>query len=347
MFKVNDWNFTKNSPSGPVPFQRIDTAIQLILFEAEKLGILWRIVDDTDVIELNYRNQIKYFRNRAPSTTHIPAAKICENKESTKAFLRKNGIAVTRGFVIHANDNTTLFREIWDSLEKPLVIKPTHGTHGDSVSVDIHSYSDYLERVKIYFEKPQYEGGILVEEMFRAPEYRIMATREKVVAILERVPSSVIGDGVHSISELIEIKNKDPFRNIAPDVYPQIKIDKDIIQNLSEQHKNSDSIPLKDEKVFLRKVSNVMAGGDTIDRTDQVHPSVKQIAIRAIQSIPGLSWGGIDFLSKNFSSVQENDTYRIIEINCAPEFDMHHFPMEGKPRPVAKEFLKLMFPEIE
>ncbi|MBP9700484.1 hypothetical protein KBD71_04360 [Candidatus Woesebacteria bacterium] len=346
MFKVNDWHFKKSTPHGMIAFQKIDTAIQLILFEAEKLGIKWKIVDETDVIELTYKNETKYFRNRAPSTTHIPAAKICENKVSTKAFLKRNYVSVTNGFVIHASDNENLKKEIWESLVKPVVIKPTHGTHGDNVSVDITSYDEYLNIISSYFYKPRYEGGLLIEEMFVGSEYRIMATSSKVIAVLERVPASVVGDGTHSISELITIKNSDPFRNISPDVYPHIEIDDDIRQNISEQHKDINSPLIKGEKIFLRKVSNVMAGGDTVDRTDQVHESVKNIAVNVIQSIPGLSWGGIDFLSKNIFQLQDSDSYRIIEVNSAPEFDMHYFPMEGQPRPVALEFLKLMFPEI-
>jgi cyanophycin synthetase len=90
-----------------------------------------------------------------------------------------------------------------------------------------------------------------------------------------------------------------------------------------------------------------MAGGIAIDRTDDIHPSVIEIAIKTVNAIPGLSWAGIDFMSTNLFEQQSKDSYCIIEVGSMPEFDMHEVPMQGKSRPVAKEFLKLMFPEIK
>jgi D-alanine-D-alanine ligase-like ATP-grasp enzyme len=48
---------------------------------------------------------------------------------------------------------------------------------------------------------------VLVEEMFPGRNYRVVVVAGKMVAASERFPSTVVGDGVNSIRELIEIEN--------------------------------------------------------------------------------------------------------------------------------------------
>lgn len=107
------------------------------------------------------------------------------------------------------------------------------------------------------------------------------------------------------------------------------------------------SIPQKGKRIYLRRVSNVSQGGAAIDFTDKVHSSVKEIALKAINAVPGLSFAGIDFLSKDITKKQTQDSYIIIEINDSPGFDIHDFPYEGENRHAAREFLFLMFPELK
>lgn len=321
--------------------------MQLILHEADILGVHWKLVNDSDVVCFTYKEKTLFIRNHTPCTTHSPGSKICANKASTKAFLKRAGIQVSNGFTINRQDDDIYLEKVWNALTKPVVVKPTHGTHGDSVFMGINSLEDFLSHIHTYFSHSKLEGGLLAEETFYGKEYRIQMTREKLLAVIERVPAFVTGDGTHTIEELIEKKNQSPMRNIAEDVYPQIKIDEEVTKNLQDQGKEATSVLDVHEHIYLRKISNVMAGGETIDRTDEIHPSVKKIALRAIQSIPGLSWGGIDFMTTDLYKEQNDNTYQIIEVNAAPEFDMHDLPMQGKSRNVAREFLYLIFPELE
>lgn len=96
----------------------------------------------------------------------------------------------------------------------------------------------------------------------------------------------------------------------------------------------------------MRKVSNVSQGGDAIDFTDQAHPSVIEIALKTIRAIPRLSFTGMDFMTKDITKPQTKDSYVIIEINDSPGFDIHDNPYQGKNRHAAREFLYLMFPEL-
>ncbi|MEP7166861.1 MAG: hypothetical protein ABI758_02705 [Candidatus Woesebacteria bacterium] len=346
MFTVKPLFFSRTTPTGPQPYQHLDAAMQMVIDEAEKHGMHWELLTDSDVVAVTYKGKTNYFRNRAPSTTHVPATKICQNKAATSAFLRKAGVCVVKSLTVYSSDSKEYLQAVWDTLAKPLVIKPAQGMHGDAVHVGIADQAEYFSLIQSYFVQPLYGGGLVIEEMFSGKEYRIMVTQEKVLAVIERIPAFVTGDGEHTIRELIKLKNQLPIRNVSQDIYPHIKIDDDLLATLKRQEKDIESVPTKDETIHLRRVSNVMAGGETVDRTDEIHPSVAKIAMQTIQAIPGLSWAGIDFMTTDLFSEQNENSYRIIEVNAAPEFDMHELPMQGKARPVSFEFLKLMFPDL-
>lgn len=333
-------------PNRKLPYEYVDIATRLILQEAGKCGISFEVIDESDVIILTKGVKKEYIRSRQPSTTSSLAEKICRNKTSTKTFLKRAGVTTTKGFTILPDDSENDILSAWNGLQKPIVFKPTHGSHGNAIVTGITNFEECKKLISNYFKLPSYTGGVLLEEMFVGNECRIIATRDKVVAAMERVPAFVTGDGVKTISELIEKENLLPIRNIAPDVYPHITVDDDLISNLQRIEMNLKSIAQDGEKITLRSVSNVMAGGIAIDRTDEIHSSVIELAIKTVRAIPGLTWAGIDFMSTDLLSQQTDDSYCIIEVGSMPEFDIHDVPMNGKPRDVAKEFLRLMFPEI-
>ena len=57
-------------------------------------------------------------------------------------------------------------------------------------------------------------------------DYRCLVIGGKVAAIAERVPASVVGDGAHTVRELVDIANADPRRGIGHEkVLTRIKVD--------------------------------------------------------------------------------------------------------------------------
>lgn len=338
--------FVRSIPEGQVPYKEVSISIKRILEEAENMGISWEIIPDTDTIRLSYKGNIQIFRDRVPSTTTYIADQICYDKQLCKMVLKNAGLTVMPGFLLCTEDSDMYIKNIWDALQKPVVLKPVKGSRGKGVFMNITDVTECLKKVREYFKEPLYQGELIIEEMFMGKEYRIMATPEKVLAVMERVPAHVIGDGRHTIEELIEIENKNPMRNISQIIYPYLSLNSTSFDLLAKQKLASTSIPQNGQHVVLQNISNIMAGGVAIDRTDEVHESVKRIVVDAVRAIPGLSWTGIDFMTKNIEGPQSKDTYTIIEMNSAPEFDMHDMPMEGKSRGVTKEFLYTMFPEL-
>lgn len=347
MYSKKNYSYVRTTPTGIQNATPLDVETELIIESAIAHGVEWRVIPDSDMLELSYNGKKQTFTERIPPTTSYGAMISCENKVWTRAFLADAKVPITKGYFITKNDSEETITSVFEALQKPLVVKITHGSHGDGVVVNVKDLEKYKETVKkllTFSDHPQ--SGVLVEEMFFGNEYRILCTRDKVLGVINRDPANVIGDGKLTIKELIDKKNTDPMRNITPGLYPHIKLDEDMIAFLEDQGLTPDSIVEEGKKIRLRGVSNIKAGGDSIDFTDNIHKSVIDVVLKTVRAIPDLSWTGIDFMTTDITAEQTPDTYRIIEVNSAPDFAMHQIPMVGTPRDVATEFLFLLFPEL-
>lgn len=328
----------------PEDFKHLSTFV--LANEASKRGIKVSKIFNEGIfakrsfLKLSFGGRIEYIVGQRTSQIDSIAYFLQKDKYVTKHFLSKNGVSVAPGEVFGGGDVKEVVKYV-NNIGFPVVVKPLSGLHGTDVFVNINN-ENTLEEVIGKIGK-----DILVEKMFSGTEYRLLATKEKFVAATNRVPANVIGDGSSTIQELIGVKNSDPRR---VDGYTtglvKIKIDDQVTALLEKDGLSLDSIPDKDKQIFLRENSNISTGGDSIDVTDEVHPGIKEIAVKAIKSIPGLGYGGIDFLTnKPISEKPDKDSYIVIEINDSPMLSMHHFPYKGKSRNAAGAIIDMLFPE--
>lgn len=338
------------TPTGTRQGQTVSLSTRLVLEEAEKRGITWEEIPNSRIFKMQYQDITRYFHYQLPSQTLEVGFNLCLNKAGTKEFLQAAGISTSKGFFIPKQEqDKESWKSIFATLEKPLVVKPTHGKQGTAVHMQIQDEQTFIEAVEsVLQDSRDDEEGALVEETFVGNEYRILATKEKVLGIINRVPANVTGDGSHTIAELIEEKNADPRRSY--DIYdPLVKIpvDNHVHEYLGKQGLDLTSVPAQGQQIFLRQNSNISTGGDSFDVTDLAHPSVLEIAIKVTQALPGAYFVGIDFMTKDISQPQDANSYCIVEVNGSPGLSIHDFPYSGKSRDCAKELLFLIFPEVK
>lgn len=294
-------------------------------------------------LRLSYKGHVEIIIGQRTSQTSVVAFWIQRDKHLAKHFLRQAGIETAEGEVFSVKNE----KEIISYVKKigfPLIVKQTSGTHGDLVFLNV----DSEVAIKECIDKIAKQGkkNVLIEREFIGKEYRLFATKDKFVAGTFRIPANVVGDGKSSIKDLVKEKNRDPRRSAGHSKsLVRIKIDQLVKDYLQSQKLSLESVPSKGEKIYLRPNSNLSTGGDSIDMTDKIHPAVKELAVKAIKAIPGLAYGGVDYLTKDVTKAPSPDNYIIIEINDSPMISMHHVPYEGKPRDVAKEIIDMIFPE--
>lgn len=324
----------------------------LIAKEAEGRGIkVKKILQNEEAfkkfsyLDLKHKGHREIIIGQRTSQTSVIAFWAQRNKQLAKYLLKENGINVSKGRAFKIDKQ----KEIIDYCKKikfPIVIKPLSATHGSGVFLGIDSLKEVKEAIS-EIKKGNHKQA-LIEEEFKGQEYRIFATKDKFLAATYRIPANVIGDGKSNIKKLVNQKNKDPRRAEGHrKSLVKIKIDPLVKKYLKDQNLTINSVPKKDQQIFLRPNSNLSTGGDSIDYTDKVHPGVKKIAVKAIRSIPGLAYGGLDFLTKDITKAPSSKNYIVIEINDSPMLSMHHIPYEGKSRNVAKEIIDMLFPETK
>ncbi|HWQ30436.1 MAG TPA: ATP-grasp domain-containing protein [Negativicutes bacterium] len=281
------------------------------------------------------------FRNtRVVDEASDAADRICKDKQHTKELLAKAGVLVPAGRSFGGAATPEEMAEYASKLGFPVVLKPVDGEKGKGVIVGIRDESALLRDLHYVRQELDYKR-VIIERHVEGNECRILVVGDQVVGAIRRIPANVVGNGRNTIEELIAIKNR-KRRNNPCTSSSLIKVDRQVISCMGKLGHALDSIPEEGEQVFLRENSNVSAGGDPVDVTDNISEAVKRNAVRAVKAIPGLYHAGVDVLLDD--SKGEADPGVIIEINSRPMISLHLFPVKGTPRDTAGAIVDLNFP---
>ncbi len=312
-----------------------------IVSEAEARGIPWLELKTRFMIQLGYGVNQKRIQATLSGHTSILGVELACDKEGTKQILRNAGIPVPRGTVIR------YFDDLKDSVDfvggYPIAMKPLDGNHGRGITLDITRW-ETAEQAYDSASTASKTRSVIVERFYQGRDFRVLVVNGKVVAVSERVPGHVIGDGRSTIEELIEETNRDSRRGDGHDnVLTRIEIDQTALSMIAEQGHALDSVLPEGERCFLRATANLSTGGSAIDRTDEVHPENIWLFSR-VAKIIGLDIAGIDVVSPDISRPLREVDGVIVEVNAAPGFRMHVAPSEGLPRNVAGAVMDMLFP---
>ena len=329
-------------------FDNMELSTQALLFDAIQKGLKVEILDERDqFLSLQFGDHLEYVKN-GNMTSHDSyiSPLIMENKVVTKKVLAKAGFNVPQSIeftdVKSAVENFPLFEN------QAVVIKPKSTNFGLGISIfqqGVTDREDFAKAVEIAFRE---DKEIMVEDYLQGTEYRFFVLGDQTLAVLLRVPANVIGDGVHTVAELVAAKNDHPLRGDGSRT-PLKKIALGDIEQLQlkEQGLTVDSIPAKDQLVQLRANSNISTGGDSIDMTDEMHASYKEIAV-GISKAMGAAVCGVDLIIPDLKKPAEPSlrSWGVIEANFNPMMMMHIFPFSGQSRRLTMNVIKMLFPEL-
>ena len=314
---------------------------ETIIKEAEARKIPWAWLSARAMLQLGYGANQKRIQATISNNTSILGVELACDKEGTKTILENAGVPVPKGTVIGYLDE--LEQAIADIGGYPIVIKPLDGNHGRGITININDYTE-AEAAYDLASKASKSRSIIVERYYQGNDHRVLVINYKVVAVAERVPAHVIGNGSSTIKELIEQTNKDPKRGNGHDnVLTKIVIDRTSQAVLEKQGYNLNSVLSSGTIAYLRATANLSTGGVAIDRTDEIHPENLWLAQR-VAKIIGLDIAGIDIVTSDISKPIRETGGVIVEVNAAPGFRMHAAPSEGLPRNVGASVLEMLFP---
>ena len=317
---------------------RLGPSTGSIVEEAERRKIPWIRLNKHSLVQLGYGVNQHRIQATIASTTSSIAVEIACNKEETKNLLEASEIPVPRGRIVY---NEEELQAAIDKIGYPIVTKPVDGNHGKGATTNIRNWEDAINGL---IAAKKYGRAVICEKFITGRDFRVLVINYKFVAAALRTPAAVIGDGKHTIQELIDIVNSDPRRGYGHEkVLTSIKVDDFTNDILLKKGYTLETIIAKNEELWLKPTANLSTGGTATDVTDYVHPS-NIVMCERIARIIGLDICGIDIMAEDLSTPVSENGGAVLEVNAAPGFRMHLDPTEGLPRNVAEPVIDMLYP---
>lgn len=306
---------------------------------AEKRDIPWYRLNDASLIQVGQGKYQKRIEAALTSGTSHIAVEIASDKNICNQLLQDLGLPVPKQRLVYDQDETVRAAR---RIGFPVVVKPLDGNHGRGVTVNVTTE----EMAEAAFDVAINEGSaVIVESMLYGDDHRLLVVNGELVAAARRVPGHIVGDGEHTVEQLVAIVNQDPRRGVGHEnMLTQLELDDQANQLLTEKGYTAESIIPADEVIYLRRTANISTGGTAVDVTDTIHPDNKLMAERAIRAV-GLDVGAVDFLTTDITKSHRDIGGGICEINAGPGLRMHISPSEGASRDVGGKIMDMLFPQ--
>jgi cyanophycin synthetase len=315
--------------------RRMDLNTRYILDAAMRKDIPFMRID-SKIAQLGQGIHRRFVRSAATELLPMISYAMTEDKALTVSSLARLGLPVPRQVVCASLDAV---KRAAERIGFPLVIKPKDSYTGLGVTTRITSIA---EIEPAFVEAIKYSQRVIVETFIPGDDHRLLVINNEMVAAVKRIPAHVIGDGEHTVRELVEKTNKARQACGRRSKY-NIKLDAFSDRMLAKQGLQQSSVPGKDEQVFLRSASNYSQGGLAIDVTDEVHPDNIALAVRASAAF-SMDIAGIDFITTDIRQSYKTGAGAICEVGSRPGLLLHTEPDAGMAREVGIPVIDMLFP---
>jgi cyanophycin synthetase len=305
---------------------------------ADERGIPWLRLNEQSLVQLGHGKYQQRIQATVTGRTPHIAVELASDKEETNKILASLGLPVPKQELVQSEEGASRAAR---RLGFPVVTKPYNGNHGRGISIRLMNDEEVAAG---FAAAREHSRSVIVENFVSGDDHRLLVVNGELVAATKRTPGHVVGDGTHTIAELVEVVNQDPRRGVGHEkVLTRLELDAQASMMMDRVGYTAASVPKSDEIVYLRSTANLSTGGTATDVTDVIHPDNRDMAVRAIRAI-GLDVGGVDFLSPNIAESYKTVGGGICEVNAAPGFRMHVAPSEGTPRDAAGPVIDMLFP---
>jgi cyanophycin synthetase len=311
----------------------------VLIEAARRRGIPVRRIPGDHVVQLGLGRNLRRLDATMTDFTSVIATDITSDKDRTKRLLDRVGLAVPKGGVAETLKDAL---HVADDLGFPVLVKPLDANDGRGISGRL----DSMDEVRAAWPAAAAEHPtVIVERYVDGRDHRVTVVNGRVVAVAERVPAHVVGDGRRTIRQLAEEINADPKRDESRPGHTLVPLplDETTERHLARDGLTLDSVPAAGQTVHLRATANISTGGTSVDRTDEIHPRNAALCEFAVASV-GLDIAGLDVLTADISIPFDENGAAIIELNASPGIRMHTDPDVGTPRDVPGAVLDMLYP---
>ncbi|HYX75236.1 MAG TPA: cyanophycin synthetase [Steroidobacteraceae bacterium] len=309
-----------------------------LVHAAERRGIPWLRLNDQSLVQLGHGKYQQRIQATVTGRTPHISVELASDKEETNKILAGLGLPVPQQELVQSETQAVRAAR---RIGFPVVTKPYNGNHGRGISIRLTTEAEVAHG---FIVAREHSRSVVVESFLEGDDHRLLVVNGELVAATRRTPGHVVGDGEHTVAQLIDRVNQDPRRGVGHEkVLTRLELDAQAHRMLERAGLSAESVPDHGRAVYLRSTANLSTGGTATDVTDVIHPDNREMAERAVRAI-GLDVGGVDFLSKNIGESYRAIGGGICEVNAAPGFRMHVAPSDGTTRDVAAPVIDMLFP---
>jgi cyanophycin synthetase len=266
-----------------------------------------------DIYQFGYAHRTRWMSSSFTDETSWLGTSLAQNKFLSTQILREAGLPVPLNRL--ASDLKAALSAA-DELGYPVVVKPVDRDQGIGVTVGLTTHEEVR---KAFSMAKRHSENILVEKHVDGRDYRLVVFRGELIWAIERVPAGVIGDGIKTIGELVDLVNSDPRRSkAAHSSLKNLTLDAEALSLLAKSGLDVSSVPGVGEPISLRLIANISAGGMPVEVFDKVHPDNRLLAVRTA-ALLCLDLAGIDILMPDISRSWREEGAAICEVNAQPQ----------------------------
>src|SRR3989344_618773 len=242
-----------------------------------------------------------------------------DDKWALKKFLRERNIPVAFGRSVASQKQA---RRIFSEGKVPFIVKPRLGSRGRHTVTHIYNEGELVDAFKIAQKLSLF---VVMEEQLFGSVYRGTYIGGEIIGILRGDPPRITGDGVHTIKELIEIKNKTKHPKVKDVVILPL-----LVSFIGRQNLDLQTILPKGKTIDLSEQIGINCGGYSAEEFPKTHPKIIEYLKRAGDALDAPVIG-FDFIIPDITKNPDEQRWGIIEANSLPFVNLHHFPLEGTP----------------
>ncbi len=314
----------------------LEPSTQILIKDAISRGVDYKIIDE--------KKSFVEFSNGDVRECVIQASKtskdsyiypfITDDKMYAKRIMIENGIDTPMCIYINKKMNQEKIGKVIKSLVgKKVVVKPRTTNYGDGITIIDNPATEEVLKNAIEYAF-SFDEDVLIEEYVKGNEYRFLVLDGKCIHVSWRRRTSVVGDGVSTIQQLIDKKvNSLLYTRFNR----KIVVNQLMLDYLSEQGYSLEYVPSKDERIYLHKISNVSKGGEAVGVNEIMPDYFKKIAEKLVKAF-NAKICGVDIIIDDLNSTN----YKVIELNDNPGFLSNEYPVEGQGVKVGIEILKFL-----
>ncbi|SEN05120.1 GNAT-family acetyltransferase TIGR03103 [Pseudomonas sp. ok272] len=313
---------------GPGPETGFNPYARIIVEEAHRRGIDVQVDDAAaGMFTLSHGGRRVRCRESLSDLTSAISMSLCQDKSLTHAVLKGAGLHLPAQQLAGSVDDNLAFLD--EHLR--VVVKPRDGEQGQGVAVDLRTIEAVQQAID---EALRFDSRVLLESFHEGLDLRVLVIGFEVVAAAIRRPAEIVGDGLHTVSALIEAQSR--RRQAATGGESKIPLDQETQRTLHEAGYDGASILPAGEHLCVRRTANLHTGGTLEDVTAQLHPTLLDAAIRAARALD-IPMVGLDLMV----TAADQPDYVFIEANERAGLANH------EPQPVAERFVDLLFPHSQ